>query len=142
MESLELKYFVMILPMALFYLAILLKLIKHYIKRQFSKEGMLYLQTIPSGSELSLMSISLDIAVFLKNIVALETLQFSGSLPITTVVPALLFIIHLLLYIISAFIDIKVEQDYPKSITKMLGMTIGLFAIFTNSWTIEMLINR
>jgi hypothetical protein len=142
METFEIKYFVLILPMSLFYLAMLLKFTTYFIEKRFVGGKEAVLKTIPSGKELSLMSMSLDIAILIKNIAALQSFTEYAGIPVNTLVPGLLFVIHLLMYIISSFFETKIEDRQYFLTGTLGGMGLGLIAIFSNSWTIELIIAR
>ena len=142
MESLEIRYLVLMLPLALFYLAMFLKSINYFIDRRFGDGRAAVLKTIPSGKELSLMSMSLDIAILLKNIAALHSFTAYAGIPVNTLVPGLLFVIHLLMYIISSFFETKLADRQYLLKGTVVGMALGLIAIFSISWTIELIIAR
>jgi len=137
----EVQSLVLILPLALFYLAFFLKSATSYIEKSFSKERPFAGLILPGGKELSLMSMALDMAILLKNIGQFKAMESFSAIPLATIVPILLFVIHLLFYTLSTFVEIK-HRDGPTLSTKMVGMMIGLLAIFSNSWSIELLIVR
>ncbi len=126
------KLTAVLLPVVILYVVILLHFLSRRLRLWRVEAGI-----VSQGSDLSLISIALDITALLQQI------SLGPSLRVSVFLAAALLLFHLQTYVFLIFLRRRVsdEERYPFARGGMNVFFLGVFALFTNGVTVNSLIN-